>query len=107
MQIKKVNDTDFHLEVRESENPTVVMFTFEWCKPCKKQMPAIEFLADAFAGDINFVQMDIEESPVTARDLAVRQAPTLVLFNDGMVRSTLSDSTKTKLEIRQWINEEV
>lgn len=107
MQLKPLTDNDFQTEVREADLPTVVMFSFSWCKPCKRQLPNLERLADAFIDDVQFVTMDIEECPVTARDLGVRQAPTLMLFNEGMVRGTLQDSSASLLEIRQWINEEI
>lgn len=104
--MQPVTDTDFHELVRENQDPTVVMFTGSWCAPCKRMKPDMEFLANAFDGDVRFVEADIEDCEVTASDLGVRSVPTLVLFNDGMVRDVKS-GTQSKMEIRQWINESV
>lgn len=106
MNLKPVSDEDFQQAVREAEGPVVVMFGASWCKPCQNFKPTVEDLARSLDGDVQFVMADLDESELTASQLGIRSVPSLALFSDGMIRDVLA-GTKSKLDVRQWINDNV
>ncbi|ANJ20777.1 thioredoxin domain [Roseobacter phage RD-1410W1-01] len=101
--LQKVTDESFHDEVREAEQPVVVLFKATWCNPCKEFTPLVEDLAGKMTG-FKFVTIDLDESPKTTGDMAIRTVPSLALFNDGMVRDVLV-GRHPKQEVRHWIND--
>lgn len=104
--LKPLTDETFQKEVRESELPVVLVFTGSWCQPCKRMKPALEQLAEQMDGDIKFLEVDIEQNEALASEFAIRSVPSMALFSDGMIRDVITGS-QSKLEVRQWITENV
>lgn len=104
--LKSLSDTDFNTEVRESDEPIVIMFTGSWCQPCKRFKPTVVEMAQQMDGDVRFAEMDIEHADETASHLNIRSVPSLALFSDGMVRE-IHAGTMTKNELRLWIQENI
>lgn len=101
--MQQVSDTDFQSEVREAEQPVVVMFKAAWCNPCKDFFPLVEDLAGKMS-EFKFVTADLEEAPQIADELGIRTIPSLALFADGMVRDIMV-GRHPKTEVRLWITE--
>jgi len=104
--LRPLTDTDFQKEVREDTDPIVIMFTGSWCQPCKRFKPTVEEMAQQMDGDVRFAEMDIEHAGETASYLNIRSVPSVALFSDGMVRE-IHAGTMTKMELRQWIQENI
>jgi len=83
MEILKVDEANFKLEVLEAALPVLVDFTAEWCGPCKMLDPLVKQLAQEWAGRVKVTKLDIDEN----QDLTVRYqvmgVPTLMLFVKG------------------------
>lgn len=108
--MQAITDDEFHVEVREADVPTVVMFKASWCNPCSDFFPLVEDLANKMP-NFRFVTMDLDEAnsregetSVIADELGIRTIPSLAIFNDGMVRDILV-GRHLKNEVRHWINE--
>lgn len=57
-------------------------FTADWCQPCKKIKPMIDyFIKDN--PDIIYRKIDIEEDFDIAKDFDVMSIPTLIVIKDG------------------------
>ncbi|MDZ4349650.1 MAG: thioredoxin TrxA [Xanthomonadaceae bacterium] len=86
--IHNINDEDFEAVVLKSTEPVLVDFWAEWCGPCKMIAPVIDEVAQAYAGRLKVVKVNIDHSPATPRQYAVRGIPTLMLFKGGEVAAT-------------------
>ena len=83
MALPTVNERDFEQQVVMSELPVLVEFTAEWCGPCKIIAPELEALSRELEGKAKIVKIDIDCSPLLARQLGVQSVPTFVVFHQG------------------------
>jgi thioredoxin 1/putative thioredoxin len=83
MALPTVNERDFEQQVMMSELPVLVEFTAEWCGPCKVIAPELEALSRELEGKAKIVKIDIDRSPLLARQLGVQSVPTFVVFHQG------------------------
>ena len=86
--MRDVTDESFAEEVLEASHPVVVDFWAPWCGPCRAIAPALEELA-ATTERIDFVKLDVDESPETAARYGVLSLPTVILFDGGEPRETV------------------
>jgi thioredoxin 1 len=80
-------DTSFVDHVLESDKPVLVDFWAEWCGPCRAIGPILEDVATDRQDSLRVVKVNIDENPDLARQFGVRSIPTLLLFQDGKVKS--------------------
>lgn len=104
--LKNLTDENFHNEVREEQDPVIILFTGSWCQPCKRLKPVVEDMAKQMESDIKFMIADIETAGKVTEELNIRSVPSLVLFSEGMVREVYS-GTMQKDELHQWIQENI
>jgi len=78
-------DDNFEAEVLSSELPVLVDFWAEWCMPCLMIAPAIEELAEEFAGRVKVGKVDTDSSRGVAMNLGISAIPTIILFKGGQV----------------------
>jgi thioredoxin 1/putative thioredoxin len=81
--VPSVREQDFEREVLLSELPVLVEFSAEWCGPCKLVAPELKALAHELEGKAKIVTVDIDRSPMLARQLGVQSVPTFVVFHQG------------------------
>ena len=79
----EVSQYNYKQEVLDCETPVLVDFWAPWCGPCKAMMPAIEKVAETYAGRVKVVKVNAEEAQEIARQNMVRALPTLILFKNG------------------------
>jgi thioredoxin 2 len=72
----------FDEEIRASV-PVLVDFWAPWCGPCRMVSPAVESMAQAFAGRLKVVKLNIDNAPEIANRYGVQGIPLLVIFSDG------------------------
>jgi len=83
MAMQEVSERDFVNEVMRSKVPVLVEFGAEWCGPCKTVAPELRALAMELEGKAKVVTVDIDRSPVLAKELGVQAVPTFVVFDKG------------------------
>jgi thioredoxin 1/putative thioredoxin len=101
--IPYVTEREFEAAVLRSELPVMVYFTADWCAPCKQIAPEVEAFARDMEGKVNVVKVDIDKSPVLARELRVQSVPMFVLFAeqrivDGVVGAVGKKKLKEMVE---------
>ncbi|MFU8802922.1 MAG: thioredoxin [Bradymonadaceae bacterium] len=86
----QVSDANFESEILQSELPTVVDFWASWCGPCRAIAPAIDALAERFAGQIKVAKLNVDENPQTPSNYGIMSIPTLLMFRDGKLAEQLT-----------------
>lgn len=76
--------TDHNFEELIKSYPLVLVdFWAEWCLPCRVIAPAIEELAEEYAGKIVILKLNVDENPITASRYGITSIPTLMIFKNG------------------------
>ena len=100
--MQEVSERDFVNEVMRSKVPVLVEFGAEWCGPCKVVAPELKALATELEGQVKVVTVDIDRSPVIARELGVQAVPTFVVFDKGRPVGAHSGALK-KAQLRELV----
>ena len=82
-----VNELDFD-EIINSDSLTIIDFSATWCMPCRMLTPILEQVADERV-NINFYNIDIDESEDIAKRYRIFSVPTLLAFKQGKVIDSL------------------
>ena len=61
----------------------VVDFSAVWCGPCQQFKPAFEAAAEKFAGQVEFVSVDVDNNPNTAKAFGVQGIPHVTFIIPG------------------------
>ncbi len=78
-----INDTNFTVEVAESQTPVLVEFGAEWCVPCKRMEPALVELSKVWGARVRLGKVDVDENPGLTMQFGVMSVPTMILFKGG------------------------
>jgi thiol-disulfide isomerase/thioredoxin len=71
------------LDLGELEGPAVVNLWASWCGPCKRELPQYAAFAKKYAGKVDVVGVDFQETrPAAARELARKSGVTYPLYED-------------------------
>ena len=87
-KVMHVGDNDFDTAVLQSSEPVLVDFWAEWCGPCKMISPALDELAETYAGRVKIAKVNVDHNRATAMKYHVRSIPMLLLFKGGQVQAT-------------------
>jgi thioredoxin 1/putative thioredoxin len=83
--IPTVTEREFEREVIRSDLPVLIEFSAEWCGPCKQIAPEVEAFAREMQGKVKVVKVDIDRSPMLARELRIQSVPTFMIFVEQRV----------------------
>jgi thioredoxin len=84
-----IDDDNFMAEIMDSKLPVLVDCWATWCGPCKMLAPELEALAEEQADRLKVVKMDVDANPGLSQLLGVSMMPTMVLFVDGVVETSV------------------
>ncbi len=101
-----VTDANWDEEVLKSNVPVLIDFWAEWCGPCHALAPTVASIADSYSGRLKVGKLNVDENERTAAKYGVRSIPTLILFNNGEIKTVLIGN-RPKNEIVQTLNQHI
>ena len=102
--INTLSDTTFDELIGGSDAPVLVDFWAEWCGPCKMIAPVLEDIAKEHAGRIQIAKLNVDDNPNIARRYDVMSIPTLLVFDEGVVKKRLVGA-KGKAQLLEELSE--
>lgn len=85
----EIEESKFDEAVLKSEIPVMVDFWAPWCGPCRMVAPVVEELSDDYDGKVNFVKINVDNSPKIASQYGIMSIPTLMVFKGGKPVDTI------------------
>jgi thioredoxin 1 len=79
-----VTESNFDVEVLESETPVIVDFWAPWCGPCRVVSPILEEL-NGEREDLRVVKVNVDENQAIAARYEILSIPTMILFKNGEI----------------------
>ena len=86
-----VDEQIFVREVLESSQPVLVYFWAPWCGVCHLIRPVLEKLQSDRRQEIKLIAINADENLKLANTYKIRNLPTLLLFNSGIMLKKLDD----------------
>jgi thioredoxin len=85
--IQAVTDASFQTEVIDASKnqPVMVDFWADWCRPCHMLTPTVEEVAREQAGKVKVVKINIDDNMGVPGKFNIRGIPTLLVFKNGQV----------------------
>jgi thioredoxin 2 len=83
--------------------PVLVDLWAPWCGPCRAVSPALEQLAQRYAGRVKLVKVNVDEAEPLALRFQVRGIPTLLVMNHGKVIARQTGAAPEDA-LRRWLD---
>jgi thioredoxin len=80
--IKRVMDYEKNKTqwVYKGDKPAIIDFYADWCGPCKKVAPALEELAQEYAGKVYIYKINIDQEKELAGLFGIRNIPAFLII---------------------------
>ena len=101
--MKIINDDQLNEAIKSGEK-TLVLFSAEWCGPCKVIKPSLEKLEIELSEQLKIVKADIGEAEKSTRGFNVKNIPTCVLI-EGEKEIARFSGVKSEDQIRKFLEE--
>ena len=102
--IADAGDGNYRDVVEESSVPVLVDLWAPWCGPCHLVSPALEQLANDFAGKVKLVKINVDESPSISQRFGVQGIPTLLVTRKGEVIARQTGAAPEST-LRTWLED--
>lgn len=83
------NVETFSKLTEQSDKLVLVDFWAQWCGPCKNLGPVLEEIANENSDKVQIAKVNVDDFKELAANYGIRSIPTMLLFKNGQVQSTL------------------
>jgi thioredoxin 1 len=88
----------------KSQEKTLVLFSAEWCGPCKVLKPNMESVEGELKDSYNFVKADISENEENTKRFGIKNIPTCILIQEDKEIARFSGVKNTE-QIKKFLEE--
>ena len=96
---------NYENETLHSEQPVLVDFWGEQCKPCLALTPAVEKIEKDYTGKLRVAKVDAPKNRMLCARLRVMSLPTFILYKNGNEHKRLTGETITAKDIKEAVEE--
>ena len=101
MKLVDIHDCDFFDCVLDSEGLSVVIFSSDWCGPCKTMEANLVELSMRHRSEAKFYRIDTDTQPDAATDFSIRSIPSILFFKRGRVVSEIVGAVPSSVVVSQ------
>jgi thioredoxin 1 len=94
--VQELDGQSFEAWVIKTEGNVVVDFWAPWCGPCKMVGPVLEKLAAEHNDKVSVAKVNVDENQELAARYGIMSIPTVILFEDGKVKSQIVGARSQK-----------
>jgi thioredoxin 1 len=91
-----MNKTEFQQKISKANKPVVVDFWAAWCAPCMMTKPILDGLAKEYAGKVEFLPVNADDSREVLEQFQVFGIPTVITLRDGKEASRITGAQNEK-----------
>lgn len=99
MSAIQMNLNQFENQVRNGKDPVLVEFWAPWCVYCRRIAPALDKVAQQYAGKVTVAQINIDDEPILAAQEQIEVIPTLIIYQNGeALGSIVAPESKARID---------
>lgn len=91
-------------EAMVTEGKKLIVFSAEWCGPCKVLKPNLENAEGTLEGKVEMIKADISENADSTKEFGIRNIPTCVLVENGKEIARFH-GVKSSEDIKKFLEE--
>ena len=96
-------DENIH-DIIASGKPVMIDFWATWCGPCVGMGPAVDAVAEEFAGRVEVGKYNIDEQNDLATQYRIMSIPTILTFKDGKKTDLRLVGAQSVEKLRETLN---
>ena len=99
MSAIEMNNELFENKVLGGNEPVLVEFWAPWCVYCRRLAPALDKIAQQYAGKLMVAKVNIDDEPILAAREQIEVIPTLIIYQNGQaLGSIVAPESKARID---------